>query len=66
MSQSTPEVDLDDRPVPAPLAPTGDARVDEVLAPLAGLGATPVRTHVAVFEEIHDGLRGVLDQTTAG
>ena len=40
--------------------PTGDPRVDEVLARLGELNTAPVAEHVAVFEEIHQRLQELL------
>jgi hypothetical protein len=39
---------------------TGDARVDEAVALLASLDATPVTQHVAVFDEVHRRLQDTL------
>lgn len=59
-------VDLDDRVGPVEITPTGDERVDAVLAQLHALDSTAVATHVAVLEQVHAGLRSVLDSSTAG
>ena len=42
-------------------AATGDPRVDEVLASLAGLDERPVSEHAAVFERAHEKLRAALE-----
>ncbi|WP_447645801.1 hypothetical protein [Nocardioides zeae] len=61
-----PDVDLDDRAAPVAPTPTGHDDVDALLTELEGLRGTPVAEHVAVFERLHLGLRGVLDASTAG
>jgi hypothetical protein len=61
-----PDVDLDDRAAPVAPTPTGHDDVDALLGELGSLAGTPVADHVAVFERVHLGLRGVLDATTAG
>jgi len=43
-------------------APTGDARVDEVVARLNRLEARPADEHVAVLEEVHGRLRDILGE----
>ncbi|MFF5259429.1 hypothetical protein ACFY4C_10835 [Actinomadura viridis] len=40
--------------------PTGDRRVDDALARLAGLEGVPVSGHVEVFEEVHRRLQELL------
>jgi hypothetical protein len=40
---------------------TGDPRVDEVLASLAGLDERPVSEHAAVFDGAHEKLRAALE-----
>lgn len=45
-------------PVPA----TGDTRVDEALAPLAGLGEAPDAGHVEAFEGVHRQLTEILGE----
>ena len=42
-------------------ARTGDPRVDEVLASLAGLDERPVSEHATVFERAHEELRAALE-----
>lgn len=42
------------------VSPTGDPRVDEVLAALEGLGDVPVAEHAAVLLGVHERLTGVL------
>lgn len=49
-------VGLDDRDPD----PTGDVRVDEAVALLASLDATPVTEHVAVYDEVHRRLQDTL------
>jgi hypothetical protein len=39
---------------------TGHPVVDEVIASLTALDGLPVEQHAAVFEAVHDRLRGVL------
>lgn len=48
-----------------PVAGTGVAEVDAVLASLRQLDELPVEEHVAVFEEAHEALRRVLDGARA-
>jgi hypothetical protein len=45
---------------------TGDARVDEALAKLAGLDSLPLPEHPAVFEHIHGALTGALGALDTG
>jgi hypothetical protein len=46
---------------PAPVAdPTGDERVDEAMARLAGLDGAPVARHVEIFEDVHRRLQDAL------
>ena len=45
---------------------TGDARVDEAIAPLDGLADVPLEDHPAIFERIHDRLREVLGELNPG
>ncbi|QXJ20044.1 hypothetical protein AGRA3207_000680 [Actinomadura graeca] len=47
-------------PAAPPPGPTGDARVDAVLARLGDLPGRPVPEHVEVFEEIHQRLQELL------
>ncbi|WP_019633700.1 hypothetical protein [Actinomadura atramentaria] len=48
-------------PTPAGVpAPTGDARVDAVLARLRELAGAPVAAHVEVFEDVHARLQELL------
>jgi hypothetical protein len=42
--------------------PTGDERVDDVVAGLSRLQGRPAEEHVAVLEEIHGQLRDILDE----
>ncbi|HEX9065898.1 MAG TPA: hypothetical protein VF843_12380 [Streptosporangiaceae bacterium] len=49
-----------DGPEAAP--PTGDPRVDDALAPLAGLASLPVTEHPQVFERLHGRLVEVLGE----
>lgn len=44
----------------APVAPTGNAQIDEVVASLSGLDDRPLEEHVAVFEAAHEALRSAL------
>lgn len=41
-------------------ASTGNDEVDAIVAALEPLGEMPVADHVAVFEQLHGQLRGVL------
>jgi hypothetical protein len=51
------------RPAGAERAPaTGDARVDEALASLEGLGEAPDSGHVEAFERVHQELQEILDE----
>ncbi|HZR52574.1 MAG TPA: hypothetical protein VFB06_24055 [Streptosporangiaceae bacterium] len=43
-------------------APTGDERVDQAVAPLAGLADVPVADHPAVLDEVHRRLGEILAQ----
>jgi hypothetical protein len=45
---------------------TGDARVDEAIAPLGQLADVPLEDHPAIFERIHDRLREVLGELNPG
>jgi hypothetical protein len=45
---------------------TGDARVDEAIAPLGELADVPLEDHPAIFERIHDRLREVLGELNPG
>jgi hypothetical protein len=45
---------------------TGDPRVDGALAGLRGLAGRPVAEHPAVFEQVHQRLREVLDELDGG
>lgn len=47
---------------PAVIPPTGDERVDEALAPLAGIADTPADDHPAVLDEVHQRLGDILAQ----
>jgi hypothetical protein len=44
------------------LPPTGDERVDDVVAGLSRLPGRPADEHVAVFEEVHGRLRDILGE----
>jgi hypothetical protein len=64
-------VTQNDPAVPAGAPPegspsTGDARVDEALAKLAGLDGLPLTGHPAVFEAIHSALNGALGALDTG
>jgi hypothetical protein len=65
------DVTQNDPAVPAGAPPdggpsTGDARVDEALAKLAGLDGLPLPEHPAVFEAIHGALSGALGELDTG
>jgi len=45
-----------------PIEPSGDERVDAVLAALGGLAGRPVAEHVGVFAEVHQGLQDILSE----
>jgi hypothetical protein len=47
------------------VSPTGDPRVDEVLAALDRLAGLPVPDHAAVLLEVHERLGGVLNPEQA-
>ncbi|TDC56496.1 hypothetical protein E1281_07005 [Actinomadura sp. KC345] len=47
-------------PAAPPLAPTGDRRVDAVVARLGELGARPVPEHVEIYEDVHQRLQELL------
>lgn len=49
-------------PLAGDLAGTGDPRVDEVVAGLAGLGDRPLEEHPPVLEAVHDKLREILGE----
>ncbi len=51
-----------DGETPAVTAPTGDERVDQAVAPLAGLADVPVADHPAVLDEVHRRLGEILAQ----
>jgi hypothetical protein len=51
---------------PAVTSPTGDERVDDAVAGLAGLGEMPVDGHPAVLEEIHQRLGEILGEVEPG
>jgi hypothetical protein len=50
----------------AELPPTGDDRVDAVLAGLSRLTGAPAEEHVAVLEEVHGQLRDILGELSEG
>jgi|HubBroStandDraft_3_1064219.scaffolds.fasta_scaffold15734_3 hypothetical protein len=50
-----------ERPVMAAQS-TGDSRVDEAIAGLAGLGDLPLDEHPAVLEAVHASLREILGE----
>ncbi|RSN69409.1 hypothetical protein [Actinomadura sp. WAC 06369] len=47
-------------PAAPPPEPTGDPRVDAVLARLGDLAGRPVSEHVEVFEDVHRNLQELL------
>lgn len=49
-----------DGETPAVTPPTGDDRVDQAVAPLAGLADVPVADHPAVLDEVHQRLGEIL------
>ncbi|GAB2609234.1 hypothetical protein GCM10027168_47840 [Streptomyces capparidis] len=56
-----------DAAVPVPAADgTGDPQVDAVLAQLDAVAGLGTGDHVAVFEDVHEGLRGVLTALDSG
>ena len=55
-----PGTDRQGTPASGATADDGEARVAATLAGLAVLGDTPVREHVAVFEEVLAGLEATL------
>jgi hypothetical protein len=50
-----------ERDLPQP-QPTGDSRVDDAIAGLAGLSELPLDEHPAVLEAVHDRLREILGE----
>ncbi len=54
--------DLDPERSVADAPPTGDARVDEVVAGLNRLKGRPADEQVAVLEEVHGRLRDILGE----
>lgn len=55
----TPEPEPDHEPAGEP-PETGDPRVDEAIAGLAGISGRSPAEHVAVFEEVHRRLQDTL------
>jgi hypothetical protein len=45
---------------------TGDARVDDAVAPLSRMAGQPAAEHVAILEEVHGRLRDILDELAEG
>ena len=64
MTQNDPAVPAGAPPEGSPS--TGDARVDEALAKLAGLDGLPLPEHPAVFEAMHGALTGALGALDTG
>jgi len=63
VGEAAPEIDA--RGVIGPLdvepaRPTGDARVDGMLATLTRVGDLPTEAHGPVYEDVHRGLRDTL------
>ncbi|CAK7282043.1 hypothetical protein [Streptomyces misionensis] len=52
-------------PLDLPRTPTGDAEVDARLARLADADHLPTDGHVAVYEDVHQGLRDALSALDA-
>ena len=62
MTESTRTAAADGEPgKPAPIT-TGEPRVDEALARLAGLGGLPDAGHVEAFEHVYQRLHGLLGE----
>jgi hypothetical protein len=62
-SDAVEDVDLSAQETAEPVR-TGLEGVDAVLRSIEDLEGTPVDEHVAVFEQAHERLRGVLDAGT--
>ena len=61
MNESTRTAAADGEPG-KPAATTGEPRVDEALARLAGLGGLPDAGHVEAFEHVYQRLHGLLGE----
>jgi hypothetical protein len=53
---------MDEERAPSPLAPTGDARVDQAVEGLCDLDQIDLDDRPAVLEEVHDRLREILGE----
>lgn len=61
MNETTRTAAVDGEPAEPP-AVTGEPRVDEALAGLAGLGEVPDAGHVEAFEHVYERLHGLLGE----
>jgi hypothetical protein len=61
-----PEAFVEELRAQADLPETGEARVDEVLAGLAGIENLPTADHVAIYDQAHRGLQDALANLDQG
>lgn len=62
MNESTRTAAADGEPGKQAAITTGEPRVDEALARLAGLGGLPDAGHVEAFEHVYQRLHGLLGE----
>jgi hypothetical protein len=62
MNESTRTAAADGEPGKRAAITTGEPRVDEALARLAGLGGLPDAGHVEAFEHVYQRLHGLLGE----
>ncbi len=62
MNDSTRTAATDSEPGRPTATTTGEPRVDEALARLAGLGRLPDAGHIEAFEHVYQRLRGLLGE----
>ncbi|MBA3744877.1 hypothetical protein [Sporichthya sp.] len=61
-----PEAFVEELRAAGDLPETGDPRVDQVLAGLAGIGELPIAEHVGVYDQAHRGLQDALANLDQG